>query len=206
MLKRSTSLGSIAYLFGLSRSRRLQASRLLLLLLSVSGWVRTSHAQASAAADKTGQINVFGTYTFTSPDYGPQKDNGFTVGGDFLLRRLIFGQPGVAVRYSKVYGSTVNESFVGAGLESYYKVGFVRPYATVLYGVGGVDGVNNHYSDSGNTLLVGGGADVPVSHRFSARSEFTYGFVHISGRNGTSTGEINLNPASLNLGLVYHIK
>jgi hypothetical protein len=203
MFKRSTSLGSIACLFGLSRSR-LQASGLLLLLLF--GWVRTSHAQASATADRTGQINVFGTYTLTAPDYSNQKDNGFTVGGDFLLRKLIFGQPGIAARYSKVYGPIVNESFVGGGLESHYKIGFVRPYATVLYGVGGVDGVINHYSDSGNTLLVGGGADVPVSRRFSARAEFTYGFVHISGQNGTSRGEINLNPASLNLGLVYHIK
>jgi hypothetical protein len=205
MLKRSTSLGSIACLFIPSRLR-LRASGLLLLLVSVFGGIRTSHAQAIAAADKTGQINVFGTYNLTSPDYSYQKDNGFTVGGEFLFRRLIIGQPGVAVRYSKVWGPVVNESFVGAGLESHYKIAFVRPYATVLYGVGGLNSSRIGYSDSGNTLLVGGGADVPVSHRFSARAEFIYGFMHISGTNGTPVGELNLTPATVNLGLVYHIK
>jgi hypothetical protein len=205
MLKRSTSLGSIACLFIPSR-RRLQASGLLLLLVSVFGGVRTSHAQAIAAADKTGQINAFGTYTLTSPDYSYQKDNGFTVGGEYLFRKLIIGQPGVAVRYSKVWGAAVNESFVGAGLESHYKIGFVRPYATVLFGVGGINSPRTSYSDSGNTLLVGGGADVPVSRRFSARAEFVYGFMHIAGQNGTPEGELNLTPATLNLGLVYHIK
>jgi len=205
MLKRSTSLGSIACLFIPSR-RRLRASGLLLLLGSVLGGVHTSHAQAIPAADRTGQINAFGTYTLTSPDYSYQKDNGFTVGGEYLLRKLIIGQPAVAVRYSKVWGPAVNESFVGAGLESHYRIAFVRPYATVLYGVGGLSSSRTSYSDSGNTLLVGGGADVPVSRRFSARAEFVYGFMHISGKNGTSTGELNLTPATLNLGLVYHIK
>jgi hypothetical protein len=172
----------------------------------VFGGVRTSHAQALPAAEKTGKLNVFGTYNLTAPDYSNQKDNGFTVGGEYLFRKLIFGQPAVAVRYSKVWGPVVNESFVGGGLESHYKIGFVRPYATVLYGVGGLDSSTTTYSDSGNTLLLGGGADVPVSRRFSARAEFIYGFMHISGKNGTPIDELNLTPATLNLGLVYHIK
>jgi hypothetical protein len=205
MLKRSTSLGHIACLPGLSR-RRLQAAGLFLLLVSVSGWVRTSHAQATAAADKTGQINVFGTYNLTAPDYSNQKDNGFSVGGDLLFRRTFLGQPGVAVRYSKVWGPIVNESFIGAGLESHYKISIVRPYATVLYGVGGLNSSRTSYSDSGNTLLIGGGADVPVSRRFAARAEFIYGFMHIAGQNGSPKGELNLTPATLNLGIVYHIK
>jgi hypothetical protein len=205
MLKRSTSLGSIACPF-IPFRRRLQASGLLLLLVLAFGGVRTSHAQALPAADKTGQINVFGTYNLTAPDYSNQKDNGFTVGGEYLFRKLFIGQPAVAVRYSKVWGPIVNESFVGGGLESHYKIAFIRPYATVLYGVGGLDSARTSYSDSGNTLQVGGGADVPVSRRFSARAEFIYGFMHISGQNGTSQGELNLTPSTLNLGLVYHIK
>ena len=205
MLKRSTSLGSIACPF-IPFRHRLQASGLLLLLVSVFGGVRTSHAQALPAAEKTGKLNVFGTYNLTAPDYSNQKDNGFTVGGEYLFRNLIFGQPGIAVRYSKVWGPIVNESFVGGGLESHYKIGFVRPYATVLYGVGGLSSSITSYSDSGNTLLLGGGADVPVSRRFSARAEFIYGFMHISGKNGTPIDELNLTPATLNLGLVYHIK
>jgi hypothetical protein len=205
MLKRSTSLGSIAGLFIPSR-RRLRPSGLLLLLVSVLGGVRTSHAQALPTADRTGRINVFGTYALTSPDYSFQKDNGFTVGGEFLFKRTFLGQPAVAVRYSKVWGPIVGESFVGGGLESHYKIAFVRPYATVLYGVGGLNSSRTSYSDSGNTLLVGGGADVPMSRRFSARAEYIYGFMHISGKNGSPNGELNLTPSTVNLGLVYHIK
>jgi hypothetical protein len=207
MLKRNPPLESFACLLGRSR-RRLQVSGLLLLLVSPFGWVRTSHAQATATADRTGQFNVFGAYSLVSPDYSNQKDHGFSVGGDFLLRKLIFGQPAIAVRYSKVTGPVVNESFFGGGLESYYKIGFVRPYATVLYGVGGLDVHirGGNYSDSGNTLHLGGGVDVPVSRKFSARAEFLYGFLDISGKNGGPQGAINLNPTTINLGIVYHIR
>jgi hypothetical protein len=207
MLKRSSSLGSLACSSGLFR-RRLQAAGLLLLLVLMFGWIRSSHAQATATADRTGQFNVFGTYTSTSPDYSYQRDNGFSVGGDYLLRRFFFGQPAIAARYSRVTGPIVNETFVGGGLESFYRLGFVQPYATVLYGVGGLSSHyrNSHYSDSGNELLLGGGVNVPLSRRFSARGEFTYGFLNISGQNGGPVGEINLTPASVNVGLVYHIK
>ncbi len=63
-----------------------------------------------------------------------------------------------------------------------------------------------HFSDSGNEFLFGGGADVPIAHRFSARGEFTYGFLHISGFQGGPIGAININPASVNIGVVYNIK
>jgi hypothetical protein len=207
MLKRITPLECFACSPGPSR-RRLQVSGLLLLLVSGFGLVKSSQAQAIAAAEKTGHLNAFGSYTFTSPDYDTKKDNGFSVGGDFLLRRFIFGQPAIAARYSRVTGPTVNETFVGGGLESYYRVGFVRPYVTALYGLGGLSTHINggHTSDSGNNFLFGGGADIPISRRFSARAEYLYGFLKISGKNGGSQGQLDLNPSSLNLGIVYHIR
>jgi hypothetical protein len=207
MLKRSSSPGSSARLQ--SRLRRpLQTTGLLLLLCSTFGWVRSSHAQAIATADKTGHVNVFGAYTLTFPDFSNQKDNGFTVGGDYMLRRFIFGQPAIAARYTRTTGPIMNESFAGGGLESYYKVGRVRPYATVLYGVGGLNSNfrGSHYSDSGNELLIGGGAELPFRRRFSARAEYTYGFLHVSGRNGADFGELNLTPSNITLGVVYHIR
>jgi hypothetical protein len=207
MLNRSSSPGSSARLQ--SRSRRpLPTAGLLLLLLSTLGWVRSSHAQAIATADKTGHLNVFGAYTLTFPDYSSQKDNGFTVGGDFMLKRFIFGQPAIAARYTRTTGPIMNESFAGGGLESYYKIGRIRPYATVLYGVGGLNS-NLHgayYSDSGNELLIGGGAELPFKRRFSARAEYTYGFLKVSGRNGESFGQLNLTPSNITLGIVYHIR
>jgi hypothetical protein len=205
MLKRNTSVGLLPRIKGPSMDHP-PTSALLLLLVSLLGFAKTSNAQAIAAAEKTGQINAFGTYTFTKPDYGPQNDNGFSLGGEYLFRRFIFGTPAVTVRYSRVTGPTAHETFFGGGVESHYRFGPVRPYATLLYGVGGLSVPVNHYSDSGNELLLGGGVDVPLTRRFAARGEFTYGFLTISGQNGTSLGEINLSPISVNVGVVYHIR
>lgn len=205
MLKRNTLIGLPPRFLDLPMKRP-QVLTSLLLLASIFGLARTSQAQALPAAEKTGRIDLFGSYTFTQPDYGRENDNGFSVGGDYALRRFIFGTPAVAGRYSRVTGPTATETFVGGGLESHYKISVVRPYVMALFGLGGVDVSRAHYSDSGNELLLGGGADVPLTRRFSARGEFAYGFLHISGRNGTAAGAIDLNPSSVNVGVVYHLR
>ena len=204
MFKRNPFTGFLPRTSGLD-SARLQTSALLL-LLAITCTSKTAHAQAIAAADRGGQIDAFGAYTYTKPDYGLQSSNGFSVGGDFLLRKFIFGRPGIAARYARVTGKSTNESFGGGGLELHYRFGPIRPYATVLLGLGTISSPPVHYSDSGREVLFGGGVDVPLRHRFSARGEFTYGFLHIAGKNGGSQGEINLTPASATVGLVYNIK
>jgi hypothetical protein len=204
MLQRNISIGPSQNASGLFMERP-QVSVVLLLLLTFFGMAKMSRAQAIPVAEKNGGINIFGGYTFTTPDYGRQDDNGFFVSGNFVLRRFIFGQPALAARYSRVTGSTTNETFAGAGLESLYRIGPVRPYITALYGVGGVNVSSAHYSDSGNEFLLGGGAEVPLAHRFGVRAEYTYGWLNLSGTNGTAHGAIDLNPASVNIGAVYHL-
>ena len=100
MLKRSTSLR----LYRLPRSF-LQgaacghAGLLLLHLSQCLAGVRTSHAQAIPAADKTGQINAFGTYTLTAPDYSNQKRQWIHRRGRITYSESwIFGQPAVCGR------------------------------------------------------------------------------------------------------------
>jgi hypothetical protein len=205
-LKRNTFIGRFAHAIRPSQGC-LRTSLLLLAVVSLFGLVRTSHAQAIPTAEKGGGIDAFGTFTFTNPDYAPNKNAGFTVGGSYLLRPFLWGQPALAARYSYTHGSTVNESFFGGGGELHYRYRMLRPYAMVLGGVGGlaVPAIHN-YSDSGNTLLIGGGVDVPVSQKFSARGEFTYSFVDITGYHNTPVGEITLTPWSINIGVVYHIK
>jgi hypothetical protein len=206
MLKRNTFIGRFARAIRPS-PRRPCTSLLLLAALSLFGLARTSHAQAIPTAEKNGGIDAFGTLTITDPDYAGSKDAGFTVGGSYLLRKFIWGTPALAARYSYTSGSTVNESFFGGGGELHYHYRMLRPYATVLYGVGGlaIPSIHN-YSDSGNTLLIGGGIDVPVSRKFSARVEYTHNFVTITGYHNTPLGEITLTPWSINVGVVYHIK
>ncbi len=115
MLKRNTLTGSFACVPGLTPGR-LQTSVLLLLsFVFTFGFSKTAHAQALPTAVGGGQINVFGGFTATRPDYGPPWDKGGMVGGNFMLRRFIFGQPGITVRYSRVTGSTT-ETFFGGGL------------------------------------------------------------------------------------------
>jgi hypothetical protein len=206
MLKRNTLIGRFARAIrpfpGCSST-----SLLLLAVVSLFGLVRTSHAQAIPTAEKGGGIDAFAAVTITTPDYAPSKDAGFTVGGSYILKRFIWGTPALAARYSYTTGTTVNESFFGGGGELRYHYRLVRPYATILYGVGGfaIPSILN-YSDSGNTLLIGGGADIPVSRKFAARGEFTYSFVDITGFHNTPVGEITLTPWSINIGVVYHIK
>ncbi len=214
MLKRTTLIGFFAGLPGLASDRPRPSPKsspgisvLLLALLSAFALAGTSHAQAIPAATGGGRIDVFGSFNITSPDYGPVENFGGSAGVALLTRRFFFGQPGLAFRYAKTTGSTVNETFVGGGVESHYKFGRIRPYATLLYGVGGLAvPQKGGYSDSGDELLIGGGVDVPISRRFAVRGEFDYGFLKISGKGGTSQGELNLTPASYNIGLVYHIR
>jgi hypothetical protein len=206
ILKRNTFIGRFARAIRPFPGRPC-TSLLLLAVVSLFGLARTSHAQAIPTAEKAGGLDAFAAVTITNPDYAPSKNAGFTVGGSYLLRKFFWGTPAFAARYSYTTGTTVNESFFGGGGELHYHYRMLRPYATVLYGVGGlaVPSIFN-YSDSGNTLLIGGGADVPVSRKFAARGEFNYSFVDITGFHNTPVGEITLSPWSINIGVVYHIK
>jgi hypothetical protein len=211
MLKRNTFIGCFARAISRPPGRP-RASLPLLSLVASFAFVGTSHGQALPTAEKSAGIDVFGTFTLTSPDYGVTKttgvteDAGFTVGGEYKLRKFFWGQPAAALRYSFVTGSTVNETFLGGGGELRYRYHMLRPYITVLGGVGGLTYRSSGYNDSGNALMVGGGADYPVSQKFSARAEFTYSHVDITGFQNTQVGAIHLSPWSINLGVVYHIK
>ena len=207
MLKRNTFMGCFARESSPSQDRSRTSILLLIILVSLFGLARRSHAQATATAEKPGGIDAFGALNITSTDHLDTTDVGVAVGGAFLFNKFFWGQPGLAGRYTYMHGSTVHEYFVGGGGELHYRVGIVRPYLTLLGGVGGLSVPSFlNYSDSGNTILIGGGADVPVAHRLAARAEFTYSFDNITGYHNTPVGEINLSPWSINLGVVYRIK
>lgn len=212
MLKRNTFTGCFATAISRPQGRSRVSLLLLFSFVALFAFVEKSHAQAIPTADKNGGIDAVGTFTLTSPDYGVtrntevSKDAGFTVGGDYMLRKFFWGQPAVAARYSFVTGSTVNETFVGGGLELHYRYGMLRPYITAVGGVGGLTYRASAYHDSGNALLGGVGADYPLSPRFAARAEFNYNFVDITGYQNTQVGAIHLTPWSINLGVVYHIR
>jgi hypothetical protein len=206
MLKRNTFMGCFARVSSPSRDRPRTSTLLLIILVSLFGFARRSHAQATATAEKSGGIDAFGALNITSTDRNSNTDVGFAVGGAFLLRKFLLGQPAFAGRYTYMHGSTVHESFIGGGGELHYRFGKLMPYITLLGGVGGLSYPSVNYSDSGNTILIGGGVDYPVTRRIAARGEFTYSFDNITGYHNTPVGEINLSPWSINLGVVYHIK
>jgi hypothetical protein len=213
MLKRNTFIGCFARAISRPQDRS-RVSLLLLSLVALFVFVEKSHAQAIPTADKNGGIDAVGTFTFTSPDYPccnvhdypASNDAGVTVGADYLLKRFVWGQPAIAVRYSFVTGSTVNETFAGGGMELHYRYHLFMPYFTALGGVGSLSLPATGYKDSGNTYVVGAGTDYPLAPRFSARGEFTYSFVDITGFQGTLAGAKDMHPWSINLGVVYHIK
>ena len=215
MLKRNTFIGCFAGAPSHSPSLPL-ISLLFLSLLTLFGFVGTSHAQAIPTADKTGALDAFGALNITGTDYtqgitgyahdSASIDAGVTAGASFALRKFFWGQPVIAGRYSFVHGATANETFMGGGGELRYHYQRFRPYITVLGGIGSLSVPTTGYKDTGNALLVGGGTNYPLAPRFSARAEFNYSFVDITGFDNTQAGAKSLTPWSFNLGIVYHIK
>ena len=217
MLKRNTFVGCFARLVRRPPGRSRASLLLLLFLLALFGFVHKSNAQALPTAEKNGVLDVFGAVSITNTDYklgvfGTSKsasapeDAGFTAGAALGLKKFFWGQPAIEARYNYVTGAVANETFVGGGGELRYRYHLFRPYGLVLGGVGSLSVPQTCYKDTGNTLLVGAGTDYPLSPRFAVKAEFTYSFVDITGFNNTSAGAQHLNPWSINLGVVYHIK
>jgi hypothetical protein len=206
MLKRNTFMGCFARASSPSRGCLRTSVPLMIMLVSLVGQARMSHAQATATAEKSGGVDAFGALNITASDHAGDTDIGGTVGGALLLRRFIFGQPALAVRYSYMQGSSSHETFVGGGVELHYHLRLVRPYVTLLGGVGGLSIPSVNYSDSGDTFVFGGGVDVPINRRFAVRGEVTYTYIDFTGYHNTSAGAFTLNPVAGNIGVVYHIK
>src|SRR3954471_7910022 len=191
-----------------------QKSLILILFLIVVSVVPHAvvrvNAQATPVRTKGADISVFGTYMRLSPDYGPQKNNGYTFGA-FYARYLRLFSPGVEFRVKIAHGETVDEKTYGGGVrvEKLMARRF-RPYADFLVSAGTIDyhfltppiksNGQPYFSDSSVVYTYGGGLDYDLTRRFSARAEFL-------GENLSMGGytPITLTPKMWNFGVVYRL-
>ncbi|NUQ27234.1 MAG: outer membrane beta-barrel protein [Acidobacteriaceae bacterium] len=164
------------------------------------------NAQAIPAGRKRGgDLDAFFTYGRARTDFGPARNNVYTVGGDYMFRYFGMFQPGVNIRYRASTGEAVNEPFFGAGVDVRLPVVFhVRPYAVADMGVGKVEQKPTGVNDSGTSYILGGGFDVPVVNRFAARAEFNYQHILLSG--GGRSADLTFTPYTINVGVVYRIR
>lgn len=171
--------------------------------LSVFSW--QAAAQAIPTASKRGDLDAFFTYGKGKTDYGPEKNNIFAFGADYMFKPLRFGQPGVNVRYSHSSGPVVDEPFYGGGLDLRFRERYhLRPYAVADVGIGGVTfKPARALDDTGFAYLFGGGTDIPITPKIAARVEFDYQHITISGGSGPN---LTFTPYSLNVGVVYRIR
>jgi Outer membrane protein beta-barrel domain len=161
---------------------------------------QTAPAQALEAGQRGAEIAPFAQYTILSPDWGPDRDLGYTVGIDYtrFIRSIV--QPSLEVRMTSANGPTVDEKSYSGGLKLQTRIHGVRPYATVLGGVGSItfnQPRGNYLGDNAVIYSAGGGALFRAGQHIDLRIDYTYQFWNLDPQT--------LTPVTLGIGVAYRI-
>lgn len=172
----------------------------VLLALAVAG-VRSSAAQAVPVGTRGSDVAPFFAVTTVSPDWGASRNFGYTAGVDYTRLSRGVGQPGLEFRVSSATGLRVDEFSYAGGLKlqggSY---GPVRPYATMLVGMGTINihpGGPSLAKETSFLYALGGGLEIQLPSAFKVKADFlqqTWSF----SPNG-------LTPVALSIGLSYSL-
>jgi hypothetical protein len=157
-------------------------------------------AQALFTARRGAEIAPFAQTTLVSPDWGPTRNLGYTVGLDYTHFVRTFLQPSLEIRYTGANGDTVSEHSFTGGLKLQATIRGIHPYATLLAGQGGITFTHpsgNYLSDSSIIYSLGGGAEFSLRSRWTVRLDFTH--QHWNLDPGT------LTPAALGVGVAYRL-
>ncbi len=186
----------------------------LLLVLSLGGIVGhlSARAQALPTATRGAEINAFGGYAFTTPDFGPAAKTGFMAGADFTLFPPLHFDPSVEVRFTEAHANAISEHSLLAGprLQKDLANGRLHPYVDVLFGTGTIDYHpvlhTGEPSDSGRALSYGGGIDFSISRRLSVKMDFQQQSWNLGANQFLKPqgGDYTLTPRAYTLGVTYH--
>jgi hypothetical protein len=156
-------------------------------------------AQAYTTAQRSAEVAPFVQSTIVSPDWGPQRNLGYTVGVDYtrLLSTII--EPSLEVRYMNANGQTVGEHSLTGGVKLGFAVRKVHPYATLLAGTGGIafDKSLGYKPDNAYIYSLGGGAEFLAGQRWKVRADFLEQYWNLE--------PVTLSPVALSLGVAYRI-
>jgi hypothetical protein len=182
--------------FSLHR-RTLKPSLLLGVLLAAT---QIAAAQAVVSAERGAELAPFVQTTLLSPDWGPTRNFGYTVGVDYtrFIHSHSIVQPSVEFRFTSANGHTVNEHSYAGGLKLQTTIRRIHPYATLLVGKGTITfnyDNGNYYGDSSFIYSIGGGADFNVAPQWKVRLDYTHQHWNLDPNT--------LTPTTLGVGIAY---
>lgn len=157
-------------------------------------------AQASVAAQRGAEIAPFVQTTLLSPDWGQDRNLGYTAGVDYTryLRSVV--QPSLEVRFANASGAEVGEwSFTG-GARIGTTVRGIHPYITLLAGNGKITFAHpapGYPSDTSFVYSIGAGAEFSVRQSWKLRADFV--------QQTWNLDPLQLTPVALSIGVSYRI-
>ncbi len=169
-----------------------------------------AHAQSMPGASKTAEISAFGGFAYSSPDYGQNRNKGFTVGADYTR---FFGwrlAPSLEIRANRTTGDFMTQETFEGGLKAQTDFHRFHPYGTVLVGVAKIIfdvPVSPVYKEDRTVgYSLGGGVDIDLVRSFQAKVDYQAEFWNF-GSNGTqpNNGDFSLAPKVLTVGVVYRL-
>lgn len=171
----------------------------LLLALVLFGGARSSSAQAMPVGTRTSEVAPFFTMTSVLPDWGASRNFGYTAGVDYTRLSRGVAQPGLEFRVSSATGLRVDEFSYAGGLK-FQGGGFgvIRPYATMLAGIGTINihpGGPTLAKDTDFLYALGGGFDVQLHSAFKLKVDFL--------QQTWSFAPNRLTPIALSFGVAY---
>jgi Outer membrane protein beta-barrel domain len=157
-------------------------------------------AQAMVSAERGAEIAPFAQTTLVSPDWGPTRNLGYTVGVDYtrFIRSIV--QPALEFRMTSANGTTVGERTYSGGLKLQATIHRVHPYATLLAGYGTIAfnyPNGNYLGDNATVYTYGVGADFNVTSQWKLRADFTQQHWNLE--------QATLTPTTLGVGIAYTI-
>ena len=173
----------------------------LLLLAAPSA----AHAQAQVTASREVSIDVYGAATSVSPHFGPDRDFGYTFGGD-IQRHFHLLDAALDVRYTSATGNFADESTFMGGFRAGRSYRRFHPYIEVMVGHGNIrfdhpEVFNNpNYTHDDSTVYDGGiGLDYSLTPRFAVKVDAQV------QRWRTGLQSQVFNPNTISVGVVYHV-
>lgn len=162
---------------------------------------RSVSAQAVPVGTRSGDIAPFFTMTSVSPDWGSERNTGFTAGIDYSRLSRGVGQPAIEFRVMSANGLRVNEFSYGGGLKFQSSpFGAIQPYATMLAGFGTINihpGGPTLTTQTAFMYALGGGLDIQVRPNIKLKADFL--------QQTWSFSPNHLTPVGLSIGASYSI-
>lgn len=158
-------------------------------------------AQAYVTSERGSDIAPFAQATLISPDWGPNRNLGFTAGLDYTHFIRSFIQPSLEVRYTSASGDVVNERSYSGGLKLQTSIRNIHPYATFLVGHGNIvydQPRNGYYGDNSLVYSLGAGAEFNVTQQLRLRLDFTHQNWNIDPQT--------LTPNTYGVGIAYSLR